>query len=76
MAGLESYLREGVSDTQMAKSTRMVRVRLPVTVLDAIERKVKKYPGEMTISGYIRMILEYMVMRKHVKTRGKTLTTE
>lgn len=55
-----------------SKSTTMVRVRLPNEVLNAIERKVKKYPGEMTVSGYIRMTLEYMVMRKHVKTRQAT----
>jgi hypothetical protein len=58
----------------MAKSTAMVRVRLPIEVLNIIERRAEKYPGEMTVSGYIRMTLEYMVLRKHTKTR--TLTTE
>jgi hypothetical protein len=57
-----------------SKSTTMVRVRLPNEVLNIIERRVENYPGEMTVSGYIRMTLEYMVLRKHVKTR--TLTTE
>jgi hypothetical protein len=53
-----------------SKSTTMVRVRLPNNVLDIIKRRADKYPGEMTVSGYIRMTLEYMVLRKHERTRG------
>jgi hypothetical protein len=57
-----------------SKSTKMIRVRLPIEVINIIERRAKKYPGEMTVSGYVRMTMEYMVLRKHDKTRG-TLTT-
>lgn len=53
-----------------SKSTGVISVRLRKETIDAIQRRAENYPGEMTVSGYIRMTLEYMVHRKHKKTRG------
>lgn len=47
------------------------KLRIPVTirvrrdVLAIIENRVEKYPGEMTVSRYINMRLEYDILRKH-----------
>jgi len=54
----------------MAK-TVMVRVRLPVEIVAIINRRAKKYPGEMSLSRYISDRITYDVTRKHVRHSGR-----
>jgi hypothetical protein len=53
-----------------SKKTKVIGVRMLVEDVGILERRARLYPGEMTASGYIRMTMEYILRRKHIKTRG------
>jgi len=53
-----------------SKLTRVRRIRFPVELIEVIDRRVDKYPGEMNFNAYVVMQLRYILLRKHRKTRG------
>ena len=54
-----------------SKKTKVIGVRLPVEMVKKLEKRAENYPGEMTVSGYIRMRMEYDVTRKHIRHSGR-----